>query len=651
MTTISSELKDDHDQRNQLAVEGKDVGGEQNLSNGSVANASTSKGISLGGFSPSKKLAKIGASFKKFGKSIKRLYKNLKNPISKLTGRMTKDSVKAQDTLQDSDYLKNMSDPELQENAKGNTGGLDTAIPDWLDSDLAQAPTTRHVATIAVAQDDPKWLDNVNELKAAAFHKLRTSPKKFIKAVASGQGEAYLGGKVVEYRKRKGEIDQNISDTDMEKEVQKFTGGIHNVGHTWIRLEKYAGEGGAKLQSRYSYGMWPAKYYDFDEDDEMGGYAGFAKPGPGFIRHPDIVHESDNDKVYKSVDVTKSKFNAALAKAQKLHASPPPYVLIGYNCTSFAKEIFELAGGSYPGSGLLPSVGYTPGNLYHAILKEHEKDKKSGAHTDDPNAEVTTQITDETEEREEKFKNPGGSASSSSGVSSGATSDPDRGDYMRMFGVTATDLNDASGEVCRIIPYGAEQTIHALNSLKQAFHDAAVAKDELEQITTLAELLYFADLCSLPTHDFINDFIEILPDAPVTKLVHQSMTGGNAQVPSTQDSDSSTSSNSGGSSGGGLHAFSDTGALHNSVHPDDDSKDNYGALSGLDKINAIDEAELKLGQMGINALSTMPLWKAIEYDFIDRNGLKDLSAEGRMYLAYASGEPLKIINDLCEHFK
>ena len=530
--TITTDFNSDHDERNQMAMENKDMAGETpDLSNGSVANASSSPGLSLNSFSPSATLAKMGSSFKNFGKKVKNLYKKIKNPIARLTGRMSKDSVSARESVaKDSWALGLMSNSQLHENALGYSGGIETETPDWQDPSLIGSPTSRYVATLAVAQESPKWMSDVEELKAAAFHKLATSPKKFINAIASGNGEEYLGEKVVKYRQQRGDFG-NLDKKQFQEKVEEFTHGIHSVGHAWIRLEKYAGDGGGKLQTRYSYGMWPAQYWDFsikgdDVDKSVGGYAGFAEPGPGFIRHPDVVHEEDEHKAYYSKDTSKEKFSAALKKAQKLRDSPPPYVLLGYNCTSFAKEIFELAGGSYPGSGLLPSIGYTPGNLYHAIMKEYEKDKNSGASTSDNNAEVTEEVFDRTDERTAKFLGVDtsvgstGTGTTTSVQTSSTVSLPalSRNDYLRAFMISEMEVREASNSIYQLLSPGDETLIAMNGTLKGAVSRTVLDIRTLNQIDSLAELIFLADYVGFEIESVINDFVDLLPNSRVTKL-------------------------------------------------------------------------------------------------------------------------------------
>jgi hypothetical protein len=166
-----------------------------------------------------------------------------------------------------------------------------------------------------------------------------------------------------------------MTDAEIKAQIDKFTEGMYDVGHTWIRLETYVDN---ELKDLYSYGMWPAKIAQMNDSGEnYGGFAGPVSLGQGEIRHPDNVHEGDAMTAYFGHNSSKKQFDAALALAGERYQSPPPYVLVGYNCTTFAREIFQAGGGSYPSGGrLLPGFAYTPGNLYKAIMEKVAEDEK-----------------------------------------------------------------------------------------------------------------------------------------------------------------------------------------------------------------------------------------------------------------------------------
>lgn len=339
-------------------------------------------------------LDSIRAGLSRIGSSIGGFFSRLAGPGKKLNNlrKTVMDKAPAppkKDT--GSDYLDAMSSEGQKQHADRSQGAIAGATPDYEDPTLADAEPDRYVVTIAAAQEDAQWLQNVQDLKSAALHKITTSPKKMIQAVKSGGGEKYLGRKVLQYR---GDL-EGKTEKEEEALISKFTEGLHDVGHTWIRLSTYSG---GKLKALYSYGMWPQKLYDPERDKNLGGYAGFANAGPGQIRHPDVAHEGDSMKVYKDYDVSDAQFAKALGRASELFESPPPYVLIGYNCTAFAKEILEKAGQSYPGKGILPGIAYTPGNLYWAIKNEVDKNKP-GAHEDDAHSDIVKQIGESQEER------------------------------------------------------------------------------------------------------------------------------------------------------------------------------------------------------------------------------------------------------------
>ncbi|MEJ2212089.1 MAG: hypothetical protein P8129_24080, partial [Anaerolineae bacterium] len=98
--------------------------------------------------------------------------------------------------------------------------------------------------------------------------------------------------------------------------------------------------------------------------------------------------------------LTGTGFQKALASAQAHYLSPPPYVLMGFNCTTFARDIFRAAGVSFPGSGMriLHKRAWTPGKLYSALEKKTEA--YGGRGQVDPLEDVVNQVKTETEKRQ-----------------------------------------------------------------------------------------------------------------------------------------------------------------------------------------------------------------------------------------------------------
>jgi hypothetical protein len=156
----------------------------------------------------------------------------------------------------------------------------------------------------------------------------------------------------------------------------------------------------------YSYGMWPQQLYDVLNDEIVGGYE-FSKPVPGQVRHPDTEHEGPleegESRIYKDYRVSEKQWYKALRRAQELARNPPPYVLAGYNCAAFAREILRTAGQSFPGKGLVfPGVAFTPAVLYGALEKQEQKELRKGASTistEDHEADITDEVKGETQAR------------------------------------------------------------------------------------------------------------------------------------------------------------------------------------------------------------------------------------------------------------
>lgn len=293
--------------------------------------------------------------------------KKAKTMVTNLTGK-SKEDKRAQTG---EEKLDSKSKPELQNYMARTKGGGPSENPDWSNPKFFGQEPTKFKVKLAVAQEDANWLKNAKELRNVGL-KTALSSKGRKELFEGADPEATLGKKVLEQR---GELD-GLSDEDVKAKVKAFTGSIHDVGHTWIRLETYVGE---EVKDIYSYGMWPAKVTSLvDSDDNHGGYGKPYEPGQGEVRHPDNMHEDDAMKMYFTHNAKKKDFEKALTRAGELYASPPPYVLLGYNCTTFAKEIFQTAGGSYPSKGkLLPGFAYTPGNLYDAIAKQAKAEEKT----------------------------------------------------------------------------------------------------------------------------------------------------------------------------------------------------------------------------------------------------------------------------------
>lgn len=136
-----------------------------------------------------------------------------------------------------------------------------------------------------------------------------------------------------------------------------------NVGHSWIMVEMANG-------SRDSYGFWPAN---------LGSGGGFNPSRPwqdvdGEVRQPDSAH-SPTAKQTVNIDATQFAEGVKYASG-KVSAK---YNLLRYNCTTFAREMFEKATGlSAPFGGLLID---DPNDLADSIAMgnaQHGLDPKEG---------------------------------------------------------------------------------------------------------------------------------------------------------------------------------------------------------------------------------------------------------------------------------
>ncbi|MEY2458306.1 MAG: hypothetical protein QOG30_136 [Acidimicrobiaceae bacterium] len=299
-------------------------------------------------------------------------------------------SKKEKRTTTGNAFLDDKSKPELQDYMAKTKGGGPSENPDWSNPKFFGESPTKFVVKLAVSQDDADWLKNMKAFRNAGVQSMFSSKGRKALGQAMNQeskdttpkegeeekvdAKSYFARKALQGQ---GALDA-LSDTEIKEKIKTFTSGLSNVGHTWVRLESYVG---GEIKDLYSYGMYPAKIATLqDRTNNYGGFSGMTSLGQGEIRHPDNVHEGDPITAYYSHDAKKPQFDKALALAGDLYKSPPPYLLAGYNCTAFAREIFQAAGGSYPAKGtLLPGFAYTPGNLYTAIATKAEEDEEKKA--------------------------------------------------------------------------------------------------------------------------------------------------------------------------------------------------------------------------------------------------------------------------------
>ncbi len=268
-------------------------------------------------------------------------------------------------------------DIEVQEKAQQSWGSIGGAQPDFTNDALQNDAPDKFKITLAVSQTRVSWLKDIKALRNIALK----SPKGSFKAIKGDLSS--LAKKVLSSR---GKLD-NKTEEKQQQLINEFTGGVHDVGHTWVRLGSYVGNA---LHSLYSYGFYPQQVFDPVQDTMTGGYGSPTDATPGQVRHPDIFHEDDPNRRYIDYEVDGGKFQKALTLAQTTYQSPPPYTLMGFNCTSFARDVIQSAGLSFAGGGLrvLHKRAWTPGKLYAALQKE------SQAYGDKDHADPLTNIID-----------------------------------------------------------------------------------------------------------------------------------------------------------------------------------------------------------------------------------------------------------------
>lgn len=280
---------------------------------------------------------------------------------------------------------------DLLSEAQESAGTFDSAMPDYSNPELAGAEPDSYEVTVAVAQEEAGWWDTVKRIKKIGLKKLFQSPRKLIRGIKAGEAEEYLLGKMLKYD---GKLPTGTAQ--QAEAIEQASDLFHSVGHTWVRLTSYVG---GVVKDHYSYGFWPRKI------GHSGGYS-MTKYVPGQVRHPDTVHEGDAMKRYFTKSVGFDAFATALALAQDRFDSPPAYHLLDYNCTKFAREILKAAGGSFPGKGVFPSIGYSPGQLFSVLGKQSGKEKTGEQiHDDDTDSMegIISSVTSGVEERQSEW--------------------------------------------------------------------------------------------------------------------------------------------------------------------------------------------------------------------------------------------------------
>jgi len=124
------------------------------------------------------------------------------------------------------------------------------------------------------------------------------------------------------------------------------------VGHAWIIITYPDG-------TEDSYGFWP--------DLRRGGgidWNNFWEDGPGQVRHPDLGHRQTITAMHT---VLIDHEQLARAKAYAASKASTPYNALAFQCTSFAREMFEhVTGQTAPSAGLLID---DPSDLAETIIE------------------------------------------------------------------------------------------------------------------------------------------------------------------------------------------------------------------------------------------------------------------------------------------
>src|SRR5262249_19697594 len=120
--------------------------------------------------------------------------------------------------------------------------------------------------------------------------------------------------------------DAKTSSISLASDKESF-----NIGHAWIMIDKSDG-------SKDSYGFWPG---DMTVLSALRGGSWI-----GQIMHPDTAHEPDALFTRK---VSSRDLERGIQYANsKAHAY---YNLLGFNCATFAREMFQVTTGEIPPPG------------------------------------------------------------------------------------------------------------------------------------------------------------------------------------------------------------------------------------------------------------------------------------------------------------
>lgn len=156
-----------------------------------------------------------------------------------------------------------------------------------------------------------------------------------------------------------------LPETASDEEVKKLVDA--STGHTWLEFNRYEG---SKRLCKYTYGFSTIA-------GRLGAKETAAGKSHGVVKNPDNYARPQKGTV-RWFEVTGKQYKDALKKALAIKENPPRYSLTGDNCTSFAKNVLEAGGQTFPSrgypigwGGVLGTV-HSPSKLFTAMTAETE---------------------------------------------------------------------------------------------------------------------------------------------------------------------------------------------------------------------------------------------------------------------------------------
>jgi len=119
--------------------------------------------------------------------------------------------------------------------------------------------------------------------------------------------------------------------------LQSSVNYVDTVGHAWVKLRANVG---GKTKELSSFGMHA-------KDDDS--YDDPRKTVPGKVEYPDkFTKDLEGGRIAaRTYKISLKKYYQAFDFAAKTHQSPPPYSMVGYHCTTFARDVAKAAGGPF----------------------------------------------------------------------------------------------------------------------------------------------------------------------------------------------------------------------------------------------------------------------------------------------------------------